>query len=36
MFDDSECLLDGSKMRPKVAYLLGSGSILAVGECALC
>ena len=31
MFDDSACLLNGTEMRPKVAYLLGSGAKLRFG-----
>ena len=32
MFDDSGCFLDGTAMRPKVAYLIGAGSVLALSE----
>ena len=32
MFDDSVCFLNGTEMRPKVAYLVGSGSVLRLGE----
>ena len=32
MFDSSACFLDGTEMRPRVAYLLGTGSVLRLGE----
>ncbi|KAG1659541.1 hypothetical protein FOA52_016164 [Chlamydomonas sp. UWO 241] len=32
MFDDSSCRLDGTDMRPRVGYLLGSGAVLSVGR----
>jgi len=34
MFDASACFLNGTEMRPKVSYLMGSGSVLRLlGKC---
>mmetsp|Transcript_2933 Transcript_2933/g.6424 ORF Transcript_2933/g.6424 Transcript_2933/m.6424 type:complete len:178 (-) Transcript_2933:941-1474(-) len=31
MFDSSSCFLNGTEMRPRVAYLMGSGATLGLG-----
>ncbi|GAX80360.1 hypothetical protein CEUSTIGMA_g7799.t1 [Chlamydomonas eustigma] len=32
MFESSACFLDGTEMRPQVQYLLGSGSVVTLGD----
>lgn len=34
LFDDTHCWIDGTPLRPRVAYLLGSGGSLAFGNAA--
>ncbi|KAL6753120.1 hypothetical protein V8C86DRAFT_2734482 [Haematococcus lacustris] len=34
LFDDTHCWIDGTPLRPRVAYLLGSGGRLAFGDAA--